>query len=177
MQHTKERGQALVEFAIVIPVFMLILAGMIQFGIILWGQNTLNQVVRDTGRWAATQTACDSSTAALVRDTALTLDVRADAVMDYGDAFCVSPREILLGIGPRRLQAISRAATSLETQGYDGPWTVFARTHAAWLAGGGLSRTRIRADSSANAPFSVGEFLVRLPVLGRASHCRYFQLR
>jgi len=32
----------------------LLLAGMIQFGIILWGQNTLNQVVRDTGRYAAT---------------------------------------------------------------------------------------------------------------------------
>lgn len=54
MKRTNERGQALVEFAIVVPVFILLLAGMIQFGIILWGQNTLNQVVRDTGRYAAT---------------------------------------------------------------------------------------------------------------------------
>lgn len=54
MQRTKERGQALVEFALIFPVFMLLLAGMIQFGVILWGQNTLNQVVRDTGRYAAT---------------------------------------------------------------------------------------------------------------------------
>jgi Flp pilus assembly protein TadG len=38
----------------VIPVFFLILAGTIQLGIILWGQNTLNQLARDTGRYAAT---------------------------------------------------------------------------------------------------------------------------
>jgi len=49
-----EHGQSLVEFALVFPIFVLLLAGMIQFGMIFWGQNTLNQVVRDTGRYAAT---------------------------------------------------------------------------------------------------------------------------
>jgi Flp pilus assembly protein TadG len=48
-------GQSLVEFALVLPVFVLLLGGMIQFGMIFWGQNTLNQVVRDTGRYAATR--------------------------------------------------------------------------------------------------------------------------
>jgi Flp pilus assembly protein TadG len=42
---------------------MLILGGIIQFGLIFWAQNTLNQVVRDTGRWAATQPDCDPATA------------------------------------------------------------------------------------------------------------------
>lgn len=51
---TESRGQSLVEFALVIPVFLLILGGVIQLGFILWGANTLNQVVRDTGRYAAT---------------------------------------------------------------------------------------------------------------------------
>jgi Flp pilus assembly protein TadG len=51
----RTRGQSLAEFALVFPVLMLIIGGTIQFGIIFWGQNTLNQVVRDTGRWAATQ--------------------------------------------------------------------------------------------------------------------------
>ena|SRR5436190_7760428 len=48
------RGQSLVEFALVFPIFILLLAGMIQFGMIFWGQNTLNQLTRDTGRYAAT---------------------------------------------------------------------------------------------------------------------------
>jgi Flp pilus assembly protein TadG len=51
----RSRGQSLAEFALVFPVLMLIIGGTIQFGIIFWGQNTLTQVARDTGRWAATQ--------------------------------------------------------------------------------------------------------------------------
>lgn len=55
---SRHRGQSMAEFALIFPVFMLIVGGIIQFGIIFWGQNTLNQVVRDTGRWAATQLDC-----------------------------------------------------------------------------------------------------------------------
>ena len=50
----RQRGQSLLEFALVFPIFVLFLGAIVQFGIILWGQNTLNQVVRDTGRYAAT---------------------------------------------------------------------------------------------------------------------------
>jgi len=57
----RSRGQSLAEFAIVFPVLMLILGGIIQFGILFWGQNTLTQVARDTGRWAATQSGCDTT--------------------------------------------------------------------------------------------------------------------
>ena len=48
-------GQSVAEFALVLPVLVAILGGIIQFGVIFWAQNTLTQVVRDTGRWAATQ--------------------------------------------------------------------------------------------------------------------------
>jgi Flp pilus assembly protein TadG len=58
-QHRKRRhGQSLVEFAIVFPVFMLVIGGIVQFGIIFWGQNTLNQIVRDAGRYAVTEPDC-----------------------------------------------------------------------------------------------------------------------
>lgn len=50
-----QRGQSLAEFAIVFPVVMALIGGSIQFGILFWAQNTLTQVVRETGRWAATQ--------------------------------------------------------------------------------------------------------------------------
>lgn len=52
---TSSGGQALAEFAIVIPVLFLVIAGVIQFGLIFWSQQTITQVARDTGRWAATQ--------------------------------------------------------------------------------------------------------------------------
>jgi Flp pilus assembly protein TadG len=51
----RSHGQSLAEFAIVFPILMLVIGGIIQLGIFFWGQNTINQVVRDTGRWAATQ--------------------------------------------------------------------------------------------------------------------------
>ena len=54
------RGQALVEFALVLPLLVLIMTGIMQFGLLFWAQITLTQVARDTGRWAASQESCDA---------------------------------------------------------------------------------------------------------------------
>jgi Flp pilus assembly protein TadG len=66
--HERPRGQALAEFALVIPVFFLLIAGIIQFGLVFWSQQTLTQIARDTGRWAATQTYCDSNTTLVTQE-------------------------------------------------------------------------------------------------------------
>jgi Flp pilus assembly protein TadG len=58
----RTRGQSLAEFAIAFPVVMLLIGAIVQFGIIFWGQNTLTQIARDTGRWAATQNGCTTAT-------------------------------------------------------------------------------------------------------------------
>lgn len=68
------QGQALVEFAIVLPLLVLILLGVMQFGLLFWGQITLTQVARDTGRWAATQQECDTA------DNRVALDTQARAI-------------------------------------------------------------------------------------------------
>ena len=47
---THGRGQSLVEFALVFPILMILVGGIIQFEIIFWAQNRLTQVARDTGR-------------------------------------------------------------------------------------------------------------------------------
>ena len=65
----RTRGQAFAEFALVLPVIFLLIAGIIQFGLYFWSQQTLTQIARDTGRWAATQTYCDSNTS-LITQTA-----------------------------------------------------------------------------------------------------------
>ena len=56
-------GQALAEFALVGGIFFLLVAAIIQFGLLLWSANTVTQVARDTARWAVTQstTPCDST--------------------------------------------------------------------------------------------------------------------
>jgi hypothetical protein len=62
------RGQSLAEFAIVFRVMFLIVGAIIQFGLVFWAQNGLTQVVRDIGRWEATQQVrpCNSNGAAVV---------------------------------------------------------------------------------------------------------------
>ena len=70
VRRARARGQSLAEFALVFPILMLIVGGIIQFGLIFWGLNTLTQVVRDTGRWAATQTDCTATGVAPVIATA-----------------------------------------------------------------------------------------------------------
>ncbi len=64
----RTRGQSLAEFAIVFPIFIAMIGGIIQFGLVFWAQNTLTQVVRDTGRWEATQIVdpCSSNAGAVV---------------------------------------------------------------------------------------------------------------
>jgi hypothetical protein len=57
------RGQALVEFGLVIGLFMLVIGGLVQFGLILWTQNAVTEVARDTARYAVTlsDSPCDSA--------------------------------------------------------------------------------------------------------------------
>jgi Flp pilus assembly protein TadG len=61
-ERSGSRGQSLVEFALAFPVLMLLIGAIVQFGVIFWGQNTLTQVARDTGRWASTQNGCTTGT-------------------------------------------------------------------------------------------------------------------
>lgn len=49
-------GQSLVEFALVVPVLLLMVGGVVQLGVIFAAKNSLVQAARDTARWAATQT-------------------------------------------------------------------------------------------------------------------------
>lgn len=53
----------MVEFALVAGLFLLVVGGVIQFATILWSQNTVTQIARDTARWAVTQSTspCDSA--------------------------------------------------------------------------------------------------------------------
>lgn len=66
------RGQAVVEFALTVGLFMLVVGGVFQFGAILWSQNTVNQIARDTARWAATQSTspCDPNMRGPIATTA-----------------------------------------------------------------------------------------------------------
>lgn len=57
-----EEGQAMVEFALVLPVFLLILCGIIDFGWLFYNQLSLNNACREGARYAVVNTAEGAST-------------------------------------------------------------------------------------------------------------------
>jgi hypothetical protein len=85
------RGQALAEFALVAPILFLVLGGIIQFGIWFWDQNTLNQVVRDAGRYAATVAACDPADVNDIESTTQAIADAAPFAGTYGAITVVLP--------------------------------------------------------------------------------------
>lgn len=59
----RQPGQALIEFALVAPILILILAGLVQFALIFERQVGINNAVREGARRAATYAAPDQGTA------------------------------------------------------------------------------------------------------------------
>jgi hypothetical protein len=61
----RQRGQSLVELALVTPVLLLLIGGAVQYALIMETRHELFQIARDTARWAATQTydPCDDAAA------------------------------------------------------------------------------------------------------------------
>jgi hypothetical protein len=61
----------MVEFALIFPILVTLVAAIIQFGALFWAQNTLTQIVRDTGRWEATQQSCANAAAVVSQANAI----------------------------------------------------------------------------------------------------------
>jgi len=82
------RGQALVEFALVLPILLLIILGVVDFGRAVYGYNTIGNAARSGGRVAiVSQTDASIKTAAIT--AAISLDTQpSDVIVSYG---CPSP--------------------------------------------------------------------------------------
>ena len=50
--HIRESGQAMVEFALVLPILLALLCGIIDFGWVYYNQITLNNAAREGARYA-----------------------------------------------------------------------------------------------------------------------------
>ena len=62
-----EDGQAMVEFALILPILLLILCGIIDFGWLFYNQLALNNICREGARYAVVNTAEDHSTDDILR--------------------------------------------------------------------------------------------------------------
>lgn len=95
-----ERGQALVEFALVIPIFMMLLLGILQFGIVFNNYITLTDAARAGSRVAAVSrldALRESKAKAAVEDAAggldkSKLDVEVDSSWAPGEQVTVTAK-------------------------------------------------------------------------------------
>lgn len=62
----REDGQAMVEFALILPIFFLILCGIIDFGWLFYNQLSLNNACREGARYAVVNTAENADTQAII---------------------------------------------------------------------------------------------------------------
>lgn len=79
--HTPEAGAAAVEFALVVPVLVLLLSGIMAFGVVFAQQLSLGNAARQTARQSAVSSspACGTGQAAGNAGTALTGQAKTDA--------------------------------------------------------------------------------------------------
>lgn len=62
----REDGQSMVEFALILPIFLLILCGIIDFGWLFYNQLSLNNACREGARYAVVNTAEGANTQAII---------------------------------------------------------------------------------------------------------------
>lgn len=100
----------MVEFALSIGLFMLVVGGIIQFGVVLWSQNAVSSIARDTARWAVTQSTNPCESAAHRANVAATADELAD-------------RAHLIGY-PAGLWASAPSIASMSDEGVGVDWDI-----------------------------------------------------
>lgn len=81
----KERGQELVEFALILPLLLLLLVGIFEFGYVVFVQNTLSNAVREGARYGAVKS--DDETGIVTTARRLTTGLDQSKLVD--DAWTV----------------------------------------------------------------------------------------
>src|SRR5918992_2099973 len=71
---SRERGQALVEFALILPLFLILVVGLIQFGVGLNFWLDLNRLANQGARWAVVN--CNPASAKVCETSGGTVDIR-----------------------------------------------------------------------------------------------------
>jgi Flp pilus assembly protein TadG len=90
LHRRKGRGQSLVEFGLILPVFLLIVFGIIDFGRAVFAYSTLNSAAREAARVAVVDQVAAHITDEAIKQ-AYALDVNAgDVTLDWRSAFSLN---------------------------------------------------------------------------------------
>ncbi|HEX9092432.1 MAG TPA: TadE/TadG family type IV pilus assembly protein [Coriobacteriia bacterium] len=156
------RGQGLVEFALVLPIFLLLLFGLLDMGRGVYSNNTLSQAAREAARLAATQAfwvgkadpACNAP-AGPVCPPVGTLKANVDA----------AAARTALGLGALQVYLRCDPATGSPPTG---AWTGDGSTCDGTQTGGDLVSVRVAYNFTMVTPI-VGQIANNLPMSASAT--------
>ena len=117
----RDRGQSLVEFALVAPIFFLLLFSVIQFGLIMAAQNGLVDGVRSAARRAATYR---------INEESFTGSIFTTICQTVEDELDIRLSDSLVGYDPARLDA--QITYEWEPNPETGEYFLVAHVHAAF---------------------------------------------
>lgn len=95
MSRWRQRGQALVEFALIVPLFALILFVLLDFGRVIYTQNTVDQAAREASRVGSLEPAAASWKYDKIRSVAINsavgIGLATADIVGQGCADCFYP--------------------------------------------------------------------------------------
>lgn len=94
MKLTGHKGQSLVEFALILPVFMLIVLGIFDFGRAIYSYSALHNAAREGARYGAVHPC----------DTAGITDMAQQMAVGLGEGITVTPGIVYAGGAPTYIQ-------------------------------------------------------------------------
>ena len=93
-----EAGAAAVEFAIILPVLVLMLTGIIQVGMFMFVQNQMTSVARDTSRRIAVGELTEAAAQQYARDSLVFPSANFDIAITVPDPASPNPKDITVDI-------------------------------------------------------------------------------
>ena len=90
--HNQYQGSAMVEFALILPIFLLILFGIINYSILLFDQAIITNAAREGARWGAIHTTktstavCSSSAAGATDPCVIANGYASSGLVSFGSA-------------------------------------------------------------------------------------------
>ena len=94
MFRRSEAGVAAVEFAFILPILVLVLSGIMQFGAIMFVQNTMVSVADDVARRVAVGELSEATAAQAARDRLIDWGITYTIVVQDGDPADPSNRDV-----------------------------------------------------------------------------------
>ena len=96
-----ERGNAAVELALMMPILMLILFGIINFGVLIYNQSVITNAAREGARWASIHTTAsngitctNSSSTAPVDPCQAAYSYAFNALVSFGGSYLLTASKI-----------------------------------------------------------------------------------